>query len=359
MDHSACGGFGLLGRTKSWFLEQFTLEQFEEFYQNYQQYLFEQQHMLRRGYEKQMLQDALKKLPKPLGVDYVVPKMREMTNYHGYRESEGHFWTLLQSACLSGHAEQLTHVRASNVDLRRWNYTAASFVNCYKSLSSLQNLSLEFAFAQHYDDEVAHLASMIAHATSLTSVSLSFDSFSYDDRLAVIHLPQVIGDAVYLKHLRSPSLQALVTPEAHLRSVLKRHCETLRSLELSRMELEKNAVEDEHGRGSWVLFIGFLNREMSLDHIKFDGTFSNSWNEGWIGRSDSNSTESAFDESRSQYSDDCLLYRIERFVTGGSAYPNPFTTRSLEDDNDYFYGHNLPWKFEMDVSWYFEGRLVQ
>ncbi|KJK73732.1 hypothetical protein H634G_11001 [Metarhizium anisopliae BRIP 53293] len=165
MDHSACRGFGLLGKTKSWFLEQFSLEQFEEYYQNYQQYLFEQQLMLRRDYEKQMLQDALKKLPMLWGVDYVVPKMRDLArydkpppplrsfsavaqnilaepeSYHGYRESEGHFWTLLQSACLSGHAEQLTHVRASNVDLKRWNHTAASFIDCYESLSSLQHLT--------------------------------------------------------------------------------------------------------------------------------------------------------------------------------------------------------------------------
>ncbi|KID83164.1 F-box domain, Skp2-like protein [Metarhizium guizhouense ARSEF 977] len=382
MEHSACRDFGMLGRTKIEFLEQFTLEQLEEYYQNYQQYLFEQQHMLRRGYEKNMLLDALKKLPKLLGVEYVVPKLREMTkydepapplksfsavaqkilaepeSYHGYRESEGHFWTLLQSTCLSGHAKQLERVRASNIDLKRWNDMAASFIDCYESLISLQHLSLEFAFAQHSDDEVAHLARMIGNATSMTSVRLSFDSFSFDEPLAVIHLPQVIGDDVYFKHLRSLSLQALATPEAHLRSILKRHCESLHSLELSNMEFKKNAVKDEHGRGSWVLFIEFLNREMSVDHVKFNGTFSNSWNEGWVARSDSNRTKSAFDGSRSQYSNDCLLYRIEQFVTGGGTYANPFTTRSLEDDYDYSYGHNLPWKFEADESWYFEGRLL-
>ncbi|KID81470.1 F-box domain, Skp2-like protein [Metarhizium guizhouense ARSEF 977] len=382
MEHCACRGLGMFNTTKVKFLEQFTPTQLEKYYQSYQQYLFMQEHMLRRDYEKIMLRDALQNLPTLLGVEYVVPtfqdeleyeKARSLTSlsavaqkilaepesYHRSRESEGHFWTLLESACLSGHAHKLTNIRGSNIDLNRWNDTAASFTTFYENLPSLQDLSLEFQFAGHFDGETEHFATLIACASSLRFLRLSFDCFFGDETRGVVYLPQVITDDVFLQNLRRLSLEALVTSEAHLRGVLRQHRRTLRSLELSTIIFKRNACPDEYGSGSWVLFIEFLNREMDLDHVEFDGSFSNSWNEGWVVTRDVDHDikNSSFDEIPPRSSDDRLLDRIKRLITGGNTHANPFTARSPDDH--YSYGHNLPWAIKSDKSWYFEERLLQ
>ncbi|KAH8595330.1 hypothetical protein B0O99DRAFT_511971 [Bisporella sp. PMI_857] len=381
---SAGTGLGLAWEAKDEFLAQFSIQQLEKYYFNYCHYLFAQDHILRRGNEKQMLIDALQKLPGLSGVQYTVisgaetgisrkvPELSSLStlaqailaepeDYHRYLESEGRFWNLLQSAYLSGHAQQLKSIRGSHLDLERWNAAAKSFRDCYRALPALHYLSLEFGFSQHGDGETIQLADMIAHASSLTSLRLSFDNFSWDDPSAIIHLPQVINDGLQWKHLRSLSLQAVATTEGFLRNLLLRHSESLRSLELSNINLNVAAIPDQYGRGSWIHFIQFLNETMSLEHIRFDGCFSNLWDEGWVSRDAD--WERAFGVvcAPAQYSKDCLKYRIERFIihTG----PCPFAARMGKVDTEsydaaYDY-HGLPWVFEEDNSWRFEHRLIQ
>jgi hypothetical protein len=115
---SAGAGLGLVWKAKDELLSQFSMQQLEKYYFNYCRCLFAQDHILRRGNEKQMLMDALQKLPGLSGVQYTVisaaqtgisckvpplsslsPLAREILaepeDYHGHLESEGHFWTLL------------------------------------------------------------------------------------------------------------------------------------------------------------------------------------------------------------------------------------------------------------------------
>jgi hypothetical protein len=118
--YSAGTGLGLYGEARDRFLKQFRRQDLEKDYFKYCYYLFGQEHIHRRGNEKEMLLDALKKLPGLMRVQYSVvkvtgqdtvplmsflsPTAQEMLtqpdSFHGYRESNGHFWTLLQSACL-------------------------------------------------------------------------------------------------------------------------------------------------------------------------------------------------------------------------------------------------------------------
>jgi hypothetical protein len=255
----------------------------------------------------------------------------------------------------------LKSVRGPHLDLERWNAAVKSFSNCYRALPALYHLSLEFQLAQHGDGETTQLADMIAHASSLTSLRLSFDEFSWDDPSAIIHLPQAINDKSQWKHLRSLSLQAVATTEGCLRNFLQRHSQTLRFLEISNINLKVAAIPDQYGRGSWIHFIQFLNETMSLEYIRFDGCFSNLRDEGWVTRDAD--WERAFGIVRAlpQYSDDCLKYRIERFIT--HAGPCPFTARTEKVDRESYNAaydyHGLPWVFEEDNSWKFEHRLIQ
>ncbi|KAK8932610.1 hypothetical protein H634G_06261 [Metarhizium anisopliae BRIP 53293] len=54
-------------------LERFTQEELRDFYQNYCQFLSDQQHMLKGDRQNRMLRDALQNLPQLLGVECITP----------------------------------------------------------------------------------------------------------------------------------------------------------------------------------------------------------------------------------------------------------------------------------------------
>ncbi|KAK9321775.1 hypothetical protein V1517DRAFT_159991 [Lipomyces orientalis] len=372
-------GLGLDWKATRELVSRVDVKELERCYSNYLCYLFGQEYILRRSNEKEMLVNALQKLPGLEAIQYVVPRdmrpsriappldslspsareiLAEPQDYPGYRESEGHFWTLLQSACLSGHAQQLRTVQGSRLDLERWNAAAAeSLSDCYEALPNLEQLSLEFDFAQRSDGDAAMLARIIARVLGLESLRLSFDEFSWDHPHAVIHLPQVIDETIRWEYLRRLSLQAVATTEGCLRSLLQRHARSLRSLELSNIKFEDAAIPNQDRRGSWIQFIHFLRQTLSLEHVRFNGCFSNSWNEAWITRDADD--ERLFDLSgvSAPYPDDCLKYRIERFVTHGGV--SPFTARTVKDYENMFPYYNLPWTFDEDRSWSFAPPLIQ
>ncbi|KAG8424328.1 hypothetical protein J3459_002507 [Metarhizium acridum] len=234
-------------------------------YENYKQYLFEQQHMSRRDYEKNMLRDALHNFPRLLGVEIILRSSREgissgqtpkLTSLSPVAQKilaepearselphpERHFWTLLQSVCVAGHAKRLTSLCALDVDLQLWNHMAASLGDYHESPSSLQHLSLEFQVTAYSGKETTKLAALIARAASLRSLRLHSVKVDDEGPLAITPLRKVIVDAAHLQHLQSLSLKCLVTHETYLRSILRSNRETLRSLELSDMRFSSSNI---------------------------------------------------------------------------------------------------------------------
>jgi hypothetical protein len=125
------------------------------------------------------------------------------------------------------------------------------------------------------------------------------------------------------------------------------------------MDFEAAAIPDQYGRGSWIHFIQFLNEVMSLERVRFDGCFSNKWDEGWVTHDADWERDFGIVRVPKQYSADCLKFRIEHFITHTG--PCPFTPQTAEDDEDSedYDEHGLPWVFEEDDSWEFERRLIQ
>jgi hypothetical protein len=141
---------------------------------------------------------------------------------------------------------------------------------------------------------------------------------------------------------------------------LERYTGSLRSLELSHIYLEEDTTENpDRQHGSWIRFIHFLERKLSLEHSGFNGNFSNSWNEAWVTRDADDKWLPEGSKTPLSYTADCLKYRIERFVTHGGL--SPFTARTIldEDDDEDSLPHDLPWNFAEDSSWKFEPRLLQ
>lgn len=328
---SAGGGLGLDWKARDELISRIEEQELERYHINYLESLFRQEYIQQPHHEKDLLITALKQLPNLSGVEYVVPSGFEQPSSstvppletlsprarhilaapedsYGYLASEAHFWALWQTACLSGHAHRLRTLRGSNLDLRRWNTAAGkSLKDCDKALPGLEHISLEFDLAQHGYGDTTTLAGIIAGASSLKALRVSFDSFSYDDPSAVIHLPQLIYGAIRWDHLRRLSLQAVVTTEKDLESLLARHKETLRSLELSNINFEAVA-SGIYRHGSWIRFIHFLSETLSLEHVRFNGCFSNRQDEGWV-------TRDVDDEQR----------------PGSSTVPKPYTTKCLKN----------------------------
>jgi len=55
----------------------------------------------------------------------------------------------------------------------------------------------------------------------------------------------------------------------------------MRALELSNMCLTQDDNPNQNQQGSWVQIIHFLSEMLYLEHIKFDGWFTNWWDEAW------------------------------------------------------------------------------
>lgn len=276
--------------------------------------------------------------------------MGDPESFDAELESARHFWALLQSACLAGHAERLTHVRGECMYLNGWHDAAASsLANYHGSFSSLQELSLHFTpQKQSSGGEATHIAAIIARAPSLRSLLLSFGSRGKEDREHVMSFSKLVGPDVQLHHLRSLSIDDLATPEVRMRDSLRALRGSLRSLELGGMELYP---------GSWIRFIKFLSKEMTLDHVKFDGVFRNNSDEVWIVRDEEYGPWPALAGASAEHSRKYLVYHIERFITGRGKYPNPFTRREKRADDEQVYGYSLPWAFKQDESWYFTETL--
>lgn len=108
------------------------------------------------------------------------------------------------------------------------------------------------------------------------------DNFFFDDPRAVIYLPDVISDRAELGCLRALSLTAVKTTEGCLRKLMRRLSKTLQSLELSTIQFKQARPPDEHGRGSWILFMNFFEEKMMLSHVQFSGSLTNGWSEAWV-----------------------------------------------------------------------------
>ncbi|KAJ6779699.1 hypothetical protein PWT90_07310 [Aphanocladium album] len=380
---SAGGGMGLMPKDRDRFLEKLTDKKLQTCYQNYCQYGLGQDEMLRQGEAKRWLVEALSRFPAIHNMRYSVKTQRdrvirdgvpsldslssvaqkilaEPEGYHRYMNNEEQFWGLLDSLCKTGRSTHLHSIYGEGLELWRWSKIAGS-LECHKRLPALRNLSLKFDFAQHGRDETTELSAMISHCLSLENLCLSFENFSFEDPTAVIHLPDIISDSAQLDCLGTLSLTAVNTTESGLRKLMQRLSKSLRSLELSTIAFGEASPADVHGKGSWILFITFLAEKMLLDHVRFSGSLTNGWDEAWV-MQDAGDVEIGLDgmEQPRTFAEDCLKHQIERYVTRRG--PTPFVAKTENDDYDYDYGcyslDKLPWKINLDDSWWVEERLL-
>lgn len=192
-------------------------------------------------------------------------------------------------------------------------------INC---LSKLQNLSLEFTQeADIYEESLTTLARLLKQVPDLHRLRISFDWLPSAYRVCVPRLPKVIDISVTWTRLHHLSLQAMVTSSNDLQWLLKRHSTTLRSLHLAHMTFSR-PVSGTELQSSWISFFQFLHDELSLDRVRFDGKLMNGFDEAWC---TFDWGDDAFNEYKTgkiqPYDQNCLRYRIERYVTRAGSCP--------------------------------------
>lgn len=358
------------------FISQFSAEELESAYQNFRHYVFCQKKFAECGNELNSLTDACRQFTGLVGLkfshntsDYtrlsnLVPRsalsslmqqtLTERDRFAGYEERDRHFWNLLQAAALS--EKPLRRICGSEFDWTTW----IAFANEFESrdiFRSIHQLDIVFNTAPAIvsNEEAATIAGMISRSHDLRSFRLSFGHLPKPDRRLQprIYLEQILNDNDKWENLRSLSLQAFGTAEIFLRGWLKRHASSLRSLELSNMKFKETFTSGIEEYSSWIQFILFLGQSLSLEHVRFNGTFDTGGIETWVIRDYRDVRFSWNMPAPKPYPEDCLRYRIERFITSDCACP--FTACDIDEGSV----PGLPWTWDEDRSWAWEGRLLQ
>jgi len=379
----AGGGLGLSDLQRAALISHMEVSQLERFYTAWNHWIFGQMFLSRRNNAENIMAATLPKLSGLIGIrcgtikkehahyshtrdisfESINPIAREILcepdKENGFLQGQLHFADLFKMSCQSGYALQLSELSMSGVPLNFWDHEVASYLDHYKSFPALKALSLEFSYSHAVDNRTSTLFGMISRSPSIQSLRLSFTQLDVKNSRLNVQIPTVINKARYWEHLRELSLQAVMTTEDYLRDILSKHANTLRSLELSNIDFANPSGENSP-QGSWINFFEFLNQSMALEHARFEGTFSNGYDEAWSSFSHPDDSLETVDlphnykrDPQLRHPPDCLKYRIERFVTREGPFPFVRIV-NFDQDND----HVGIWEVNSDASWAFEHTLL-
>ncbi|KAF4636894.1 hypothetical protein G7Y89_g1183 [Cudoniella acicularis] len=359
-------GLGLPERKRERLLRRFSATRLGEFHISYTKWIVGQKRLSKQRRARWYLDNFLARFPNFSGFRFSLrkhvpstttgaPKLENLDvvaqeilagpdSKFGPLWCSGHlnFGDFFDSACQAGFAPKLRQVYMSDQTLGFWNSQAVSS-NCYDEvLPSMETLSLDFPFCPNESHETFHLGAMVTRCPNLRTLHISLgDMPNYSSPNTfwhVVHLSDIFTDTKqHLKHLTTLSLEALVTTQPELQSLLKRHAPSLRSLTLSKIEFRDRDRPDEC-HGSFLSLVQFMNTSMTLEQAQFNEAFSNHWNEFWKVRPSST-------KYKCPNYPNCFKIQIERFAV--RKVPCPFSR--VGDDNKR--GVN-PWKFDEDNCWY-------
>jgi hypothetical protein len=340
--HNALRGMNIGGDGRERFLARLEPAKLEKIYGAYIEYVSGIDYLMRGNHERKMLFEAVSRFPALEGIRCSYPAkmpsmypvlfkklspiaqeiLEEPCDMYSPKDRTRSFWTLLDIAFELRFVSQLTDLHISNADLKLWNSFASSKSHDFGTLSALRHLTVGFEENDETQGRgnMSKLKGLIA-TPSIESLDISFVPYMGDEPLSIARLSHLIDDKQHWPHLTTLSLTGFRTTETALRQLLERHSATLRSLKLSNMAFKLSNIVFAVGNDlpelpSWVKFLKFLNENLELIHVKFDGRLSSDFSESWVTYEYNDDAGYCFgDTPRIPYPDDCLKYRIERFVT--------------------------------------------
>lgn len=228
--------------------------------------------------------------------------------------------TLLLSAAYTAQ-KNVTSIRASIVPLAAFEQLDHIYIALTEVTRACQIFSLQTSFDPFHRIGESVLSSMLANAPLLHTLELSFGRLSDDYSPGIVGLKGLFDQRKHWPNLKRLQLQGMYAIESLLMEVLTLHASTLRSLRLGDIRLrEHERLPSADNYGSWVSIIQFLQSSMGLQHMSFEGTLSNGWDEAWCIRDPDQGKvwNTSMQESAVGL---CLKHRVERFVVEGGDFP--------------------------------------
>lgn len=339
--------------------KQFTTEDLNYHYLKYRQHIEGQTYIDNDDNAKQWLVKIFKKLPQIDTVEYTTQEsdpdveiadpivwsslsaigretLSEPCNF-GILDSPTQFITLLQAA--SQNCKNLTTIKGFYLE---WEIFESSdqLRTMLAAVKNIQHLILNIPNFPDMDLEGHRkkLARVIANAPDLKTLELFFGRLPSVISESVMKLGQLLKSRSHWPTLQRLVLQGFCTSEVDLRRLLGTHAATLKSLGLSDVDFPPLGRQQESSGGSFFSLIKFLKSSLSLEHMEFNGTFCNHWDEGWVVN------------WRNEYAHDkeCLKVDIERFVVYGGECP--LKAPDVDEDES--------WADQGDDSWRHEPELL-
>lgn len=344
--------------------EQFTMEDLKYHYLKYRHHMEGQTYLSTGRNAELWLAKAFEKMKRIDTIEYATRDVGRQV-----RTGEPIPWSSL-SAIGRETLSEPCHMGATEDDQARQFIALlqAAFRSC-KNLTTIKGFHLDWEIFEEPDrgeimlDAVRHvqhliltvsnypiydleghrkmLARVIANAPDLKTLELFFGCLPTESSEHVLELNQLLTNRVHWPILQRLVLQGFRTTEKVFKKFLNEHAANLKSLGLSNMEFALVARGDGIAcGGSFLSLIHFLRFSLKLENVKFDGTLSNHWDEGWIV------------DWRNRYTHDksCLKYWIERYIVHGGHCPLQPPDKKNEADG---------WKERGDRSWRFEYKLIQ
>jgi hypothetical protein len=197
----------------------------------------------------------------------------QVTENYQFLSGQLNFFDLLDLVHQSSQSAQLTDISSHGFKLIWWGKRARESDHAWKSLTGLKSLSLDFNSSEleirgnvpHLEDK-HQLRKMLTNLPSIKSLHLSLNSSC----TSTIDLHDIVIENQFWEHLTSLSLGTITVDRDVLQRLLARHSTRLRFLELDDVDFE---VSRSRTQGSWIEFLHFLNRVLSLDQVKFSNIY--------------------------------------------------------------------------------------
>lgn len=190
------------------------------------------------------------------------------------------------------------------------------------------------------------LREVVKSASGLQTFEISFTSLLNHHTDRSVPLSDFLPSCKNWSSLKRLKLEAIITSQLALMDLLSCHATTLRSLELSDIEID---VVTEGGTmiGSWTNMIHFLQENLSLTDVSLHGSLCITWGEGWWVN-----TEQSWRFANNHRHDvklppleETLKFKVEQYILEGGTCP-----LDLPKNGDYLYLEDYLWWIE-DYSW--------
>lgn len=358
------GGIKLCWDSRDSLRGQFTLEDLKYHYLKYRHHIEGQTYINTGDNAKLWLAKAFEKMWRIDTIEYATRDVERQV-----QAGEPILWSSL-SAIGRETLSEPCHISATEDDRARQFIALlqAAFQSC-KNLTTIKGFHLDWEIFEEPDrgqillDAVRHvqhliltvsnypiydlegrrktLARVIANAPDLKTLELYFGCLPSESSEHVLDLTQLLMNRVHWQILQRLVLQGFRTTEKFFKKFFNEHAASLKSLGLSNMEFALVARgEGIACGGSFLSLIHFLRFSLKLENMKFNGTFSNHWDERWI----------VDRGNRYTHNKSYMKYWIERYIVHGGYCP--LQPPDKEDEID-------GWQEQGDDSWRFEHNLIQ